>query len=603
MAFHFKSRDYQQEIVDKTWLAICENLESKPCIVAPTGAGKSWIIAMLAKKVVDKGGRVLVLAHRTELVEQNSKKNLGLYTTIYAAGINKRDLLGDVVIASRDSLTQSFEKKLSNQIFNVIIIDEAHRVNNNNKGGYRALFEFLLKQNSKTRFIGLTATPFRLTGKINQSIIKTTKKGDERFFTRLISVVDTKELIQKKFLSNLVAYADKKSIETDSLAVDKFGDFDKEQATNKYSSLIRMHVKSLLTQISERKQIIIFCCTVEHCLLLETELVKNGMSPAVITAKTLPILRKGLIEDFKNGKIRILIGCNIFTEGFDAPGIDCVVLFRPTKSAALYLQIVGRGLRIADNKKDCLVLDYGGNVARHGRIDEIKIFQDSIKKVGAGGEPKICHECDFINLSTARECEKCKTLLVIETERSAIQDDIKKDFSLLNLISDDSQNNDSREIEIKSIRFKKHQKKASPGDKDTDFTLRVEFFESELGFFNTTSPIKIDWHCLNHEGFALKKAMISLKEELGITPPASVDKTLQYIKNGNIEITFPIKVLIKEEISNGIYTKVKFVKIIESEKITAITHSRKIVVEIEEKENLEKIIFEEDELEEFPDWF
>lgn len=595
----FKPRDYQTELVGETWESLIRDKNTRPCIYAPTGAGKSWLIAMIASLVQKnpsqgrRSGKTLVLAHRTELVVQNAQKDVGVYTTIYSAGAGEKNFNGDCVIAARDSLVRNYKKKLENCHFDVVLIDEAHRVNNKKNGGYRRMFEYLLSKNPNTRFIGLTASPFRLTGQINQSIISTGKKEDDRFFTRLINKVSTKELIVQGYLSPLISYADKKSIDTSRLKLDSTGDFEVTEAGHKYVPLIRQHIETMLGQVKERKQVIIFCCSVEHCNYVSQELKNRGHDSALITSGTPPIIRKCSINDFKKGRIKYLIGCNIFTEGFDAPAIDAVILFRPTKSAALYLQIIGRGLRVAEGKKNCLILDYGGNVQRHGRIDEIKVTKEAIVKTNREADPKVCPECDFINLSNAKICEECGVKLSEEIEREVIQSDVARTFSLDEIIASDEEA--FKELQINYVKFSRHRKKGADGSIPSHFTLKVEYFLEKPGIFQTGKALKTEWLCLNHKGFALSKALIALKKELNLTPSfRSVEQTLIALKKGDIELILPTLVKTKEDEENG-FSRIKFIEILESKKVSS--QDENVIVEVE-KEVLDKYVSEEDKKEE-----
>mgnify|MGYP001137990000 FL=1 len=357
----FTLRPYQQEAVDAT-LNHFRRHKTPAVIVLPTGAGKSLVIAELARLA---RGRVLVLAHVKELVAQNHEKYqaLGLEADIFAAGLKRKESHGKVVFGSVQSVTRNLDAFQGE--FSLLIVDECHRIGDDEESQYQQILTHLTKVNPHLRLLGLTATPFRLgKGWIYQFHYHGMVRGDEKaLFRDCIYELPLRYMIKHGYLTPperldmpVVQY-DFSRLQAQSNGL--FSEADLNRELKKQQRITPHIISQIMEFAATRKGVMIFAATVEHA----KEIV--GLLPAedaaLITGDTPGSERDVLIDDFKAQRFRYLVNVAVLTTGFDAPHVDLIAILRPTESVSLYQQIVGRGLRLAPGKTDCLILDYAGN--------------------------------------------------------------------------------------------------------------------------------------------------------------------------------------------------------------------------------------------------
>jgi DNA repair protein RadD len=357
----FTLRPYQQEAVDATLAHFRKRLEPA-VIVLPTGAGKSLVIAELARIA---RGRVLVLAHVKELVAQNHAKYraLGLEADIFAAGLQRKESHGKVVFGSVQSVARNLEQFLGE--FSLLIVDECHRIGESDDSQYQQILAHLRTANPKLRLLGLTATPYRLgKGWIYHYHYHGMVRGDDKaLFRDCIYELPLRYMIKNGYLTPperldmpVVQY-DFSRLQAQSNGLFSEADLNREL---KQQKRITPHIISQIVEFAaERRGVMIFAATVEHAKEV-TALLPNA-DAALITADTPGPVRDALIAAFKNQEFRFLVNVAVLTTGFDAPHVDLIAILRPTESVSLYQQIVGRGLRLSPGKTDCLILDYAGN--------------------------------------------------------------------------------------------------------------------------------------------------------------------------------------------------------------------------------------------------
>lgn len=357
----FTLRPYQQEAVDAT-LAWFRRHTEPAAIVLPTGAGKSLVIAELARLA---RGRVLLLAHVKELVAQNHAKYcaLGLEADIFAAGLQRKESHGKVVFGSVQSVACNLDQFRSE--FSLLIVDECHRISDDDDSQYQQIIGHLRQVNPQIRLLGLTATPFRLgKGWIYQFHYHGMVRGDEKaLFRDCIYELPLRYMIKHGYLTPperldmpVVQY-DFSRLQAQSNGLFSEADLNHEL---KKQQRITPHIVSQIVEFAEnRKGVMIFAATVEHAREV-TGLLPVGLA-ALITGETPGPERDRIIEAFKAQAYRYLVNVAVLTTGFDAPHVDLIAILRPTESVSLYQQIVGRGLRLAPGKTDCLILDYAGN--------------------------------------------------------------------------------------------------------------------------------------------------------------------------------------------------------------------------------------------------
>ncbi|WP_272667747.1 DEAD/DEAH box helicase [Providencia sp. PROV117] len=357
----FVLRPYQQEAVDAT-VDYFRKQTHPAVIVLPTGAGKSLVIAELARLA---RGRVLVLAHVKELVEQNHAKYLtyGLQADIFAAGLNRKESQSKVVFGSVQSVARNL--KAFDAHFSLVIIDECHRISLNDKSQYQQIIQALQSNNPSLRILGLTATPYRLnSGWIYQYHYHGMVRGDENCFFReciyelpLHYMIKNKFLVPPERLDMPVLQYDFSQVSLTSSGI--FNEQELNLSLKKQQRITPKIIEQVIEYAAPLQACMIFAATVEHAKEILGYLPQN--SAALVTAETPAADRQAIINQFKNKELHYLVNVSVLTTGFDAPHVDVIAILRPTESVSLYQQIVGRGLRLSEGKTRCLILDYAGN--------------------------------------------------------------------------------------------------------------------------------------------------------------------------------------------------------------------------------------------------
>ena len=402
-------REYQQESINKIKYWFGSQL-TKPVLVLPTGSGKTIVFATLIKELfkLNPKKRFLILAHRQELVSQARDKLLSVWPcapcSVMAASLNEYDATAPIVIASRDTIA-SKKRLLACEPFDLIVIDEAHHVAPDKSSRYRKILSHL-EEIGEPYVMGVTATPYRM----GQGYIY---GMEDHYFGGVAHQVTIPDLIDQGYLCRLSAFAvaDSAVIDASSARVKfKGGDYRESDL-----ELIAMEDKTIVSIIDDwvdkafskgRTSSVFFCVTVAHAYKMCMYLKESGIKAEAITAETPAKERKQILKDFESGKINVLCNVAVLTEGWDAPRTDCVVVLRPTKSLGLYVQICGRGMRTWGDKTDCLLLDYGENMQRHGCIDTAKP-----SPVSEGEEERdkiwICDSCLRVNDWDDKTCLEC----------------------------------------------------------------------------------------------------------------------------------------------------------------------------------------------------
>jgi DNA repair protein RadD len=357
----YKLRQYQQDAVNST-IRYFQKKRDPAVIVLPTGAGKSLVIAELARIA---RGRVLVLAHVKELVEQNHQKYraYGLEAGIYSAGLNKKDAFQKVIFGSIQSVAKASASFFEN--FSLLVIDECHRVSLDGDTQYATVADKVREKNPHLCILGLTATPYRLgVGWIfNYSHSGTLRTAEERFFKRCIFELPLKTMIAERYLTLPVKIdIPVTSYDFSSLGVagTSYSTTEIEAILKKQRRITPLIVQNIvdITETYKRQGAMIFCSSIKHAEEVLAHLPVG--SGRLVVGDTSSYERDSIIDDFKNKKFKYLVNVSVLTTGFDAPHVDVIAILRPTESVSLYQQIVGRGLRLSGGKSDCFVLDYTG---------------------------------------------------------------------------------------------------------------------------------------------------------------------------------------------------------------------------------------------------
>lgn len=389
----YKLRSYQQEAVDNT-IKYFQKKRDPAVIVLPTGAGKSLVIAELAR--IAKG-RVLVLAHVKELVEQNHLKyeSYGQEAGVFSAGLNRKDSDQKVIFGSIQSVAKASDDFFKD--FTILVIDECHRVSLEAETQYGQVIKKLRENNKNICILGLTATPYRLgDGWIyNYSHLGVVKTQEHRFFKQCVYELSLQYMIKNKFLTPPVTVDIPVTCYDFSELSDaqNFTTAQIEEVLKEQKRLTPLIVKNIvdITEKYNRKGIMIFSSTVKHAREIMESLPADDVR--LVIGETEDSERDTIIEDFKERKFKYLVNVSVLTTGFDAPHVDVIAILRPTESISLYQQIIGRGLRLDDNKKECFVLDYTG-MGHDIYSPEISDKKPSAESVAVQVP---CPDCGFVN--------------------------------------------------------------------------------------------------------------------------------------------------------------------------------------------------------------
>ena len=366
----YQLRPYQKNAVHSV-IRHFRQSDEPALLVLPTGAGKSLVIAELARIA---RGRVLVLAHVKELVEQNHAKyqSYGLNASIFSAGLGLKECSEQVIFGSVQSVVRNltrFGHGPGQQAFTLLIIDECHRVSMEKDASYHKVINHFKQLNPTLKVLGLTATPYRLgMGWLYQYLQTSSNKGtvrteEPRFFTRclfelpLSYMVDNGYLTTPRVLDAPIVFYDFSQLSRDGSG--RCAEQELNQLLQGKTRATREIIEQVKQEATTRKGVMIFAATVDHAREIMGYLPSDDS--ALIIGDTPLKERDQLIDAFKQQRLKFLVNVSVLTTGFDAPHVDLIAILRPTESVSLYQQIAGRGLRLAPGKKDCLIIDYAGN--------------------------------------------------------------------------------------------------------------------------------------------------------------------------------------------------------------------------------------------------
>lgn len=419
----FKLRPYQEAAINGLYEYWAAGRGDNPLIVAPTGAGKSAILGQVIRDAMSyPGTKVMVLTHVKELLEQNAAALLRMYPqadfAFYSASVGQKRLDKPITFAG----IQSVYKRAYDMVPapDLVIVDEAHMIPKNSETRYGKFISDLKVCNPKVKMIGLTATPYRLdSGYLH--------KGKGALFDGIAYDIPVGMLMDDGYLSTVISKGGAKKIDLTNVGK-RGGEFIESELAIAASDpeLVKATVKEIVEYGQDRKAWLIFASGLGHAQMLREELEAYDVSVEVVAGDDPMKERESKISRFKKGDVRAIVNCGVLTTGFDHPAVDLVAIVRATESTGLYIQIVGRGTRpvyapgydlstkqgrldaIANGgKPNCLILDYGENVARHGFIDAVK---PKIKgeSTGDGEAPtKECPSCEFMVFAGARVCPEC----------------------------------------------------------------------------------------------------------------------------------------------------------------------------------------------------
>lgn len=364
-------RQNQVEPVSKAIEFFQQDNPNPSLIVLPTAWGKSILTAFVAKECNDK---LIVLQPSKELLEQNYLKyctlcnDFGSEAGIYSASFGRKEIM-PITYATIGSI-KNLGAKFKELGFTKMLIDEAHLYPRESD----SMLGRFLSDSGITHVLGITATPVKLQTNFSREgdtfsklVMLTSRSKKGNFFKDIIHVGQVSEMVQLGYWSKLLYETAQFD---DSLLV-----FNSSKSEYTEDSVQRAYdanggnsgIIQALDSHPERKHILAFAPSVEDAKSLSRQYPNS----AVIYGDMDKRERADIISRFRQGKIRVIFNVRVLSTGFDYTGIDCIVLGISTASIALYYQVVGRGTRIDHNKKDCLIIDLGGNVERFGKVEDL----------------------------------------------------------------------------------------------------------------------------------------------------------------------------------------------------------------------------------------
>jgi len=525
-------RPYQQEAIESLYTFFAGNQDpSRNCLVAmPTGTGKSVVIAAFLKSIFDRWPeqKILVLTHVKELIAQNVRQLERYWPAapvgIYSAGLKQKVAGMPITVAGIQSAIKHPEKFGR---IDLVVVDEAHLVGPDDNTSYRLMLSHLREQNPYLRVIGLSATIYRLgLGMLTEGGI----------FTDVAYDICTKgafvRLLDDLYLCPLIPMEMKTQLDVTGVHT-RGGEFIEKELQEKVAryDLTRRALQEARVAAETRKHWLVFASGVKHVLMIH-EILRDefDMASVYVHAGLSSEERARSLEAFTTGEVPVMINANILTTGFDYPGLDCIVMLRPTASPVLHVQTLGRGTRYdfppgmpletreqrqaaidASAKRDCLVLDFAGNTRRLGPINDPKLPKKKGDERGSDVPIKVCIACQCLNHISARECINCG-------EPFPIAEKITPVASTLELIVRDEPQ--THWFPVQGVDYFKHIKRNVPFAPPT---LRVTYRCDQRRFS--------EWVCLLHDGNRIQRKAHAWWQERTADPiPQSIEEALR-LKN------------------------------------------------------------------------
>jgi DNA repair protein RadD len=357
-------RDYQQSASDAMIRELANG--KNPLCVLPTGSGKSLVLSDVIRRVYPD--QVLVLSHVKELLQQDADKLARMAPDIpqafFVAGLGEKNAKAPVVFGSVQSVYRNLNLFTTRRA--LVAVDEAHLCPRKADAMYGAIFSHFAASPRG----GFTATPSRMD---SGSLVD----GDNAWFDSIAIDVPVKELIERGFLVPLSGVIEQQ--QADLAGVQKsMGDFAQGQAEQAVIRTLSLPeaVGSMKKHAAGRKSWLVFAAGIEHAEKVLAELRAQGVRSEMITSENSGEDRQRILDEFRAGEFQALVNVGVLTTGFDAPRTDCIVSLRPTQSKVLWQQMLGRGMRLFDQKHNCLLLDYVGNLDRMGGVDVVESIKD-----------------------------------------------------------------------------------------------------------------------------------------------------------------------------------------------------------------------------------
>jgi DNA repair protein RadD len=532
-------RDYQEAAVDSLFTYFAKK-SGNPIIALPTGTGKSVVIASFIQRACYQypGTRIMKLTHSKELIEQNYERFLQLWPTapagVYSAGLKRKDTGNPIVFGGIGTVANA-DPEIFGRI-DLLLIDECHLLSPKNTTQYQKVIAGLKETNPYLKVVGLTATPYRMgTGML-------TDPG--QLFTDLaFDLTDLESfnwLLNQGYLSMLVPKMT--ALELDVSGVHLSGGEFKQnelQAAVDQDAVTRAAVAEMVEHGVNRNHWLIFASGIEHAEHVTDILLEYGIRATYVHSKISTELRDARIDGFKAGYYQAVVNNGILTTGFDFPGIDLIGVLRPTHSASLWVQMLGRGTRPVyapgfdlsgpqgrleaikqGPKQNTLVMDFAGNSRRLGPINDPILPKKKGKGKGKGMAPiKVCPACMTYNHASVRFCTNCLDEFPKDVK-------IEHEAGTAALIADATIR--ISDLKVDRVTYRIHEKEGRPP------SMQVSYF-CGLSMFR-------EWVCFEHQGYPKHKAHQWWRERAGtILVPNTTTEAMTYVDDLRIPVNIRVQ--------------------------------------------------------------
>jgi DNA repair protein RadD len=501
-------RYYQAEALDALYNYFLTHETGNPLIGLPTGTGKSVLPAAFIQGIMRQWPqtRFLMVTHVKELIQQNADELLKLWPTaplgIYSAGLKQRDTAHPIIFGGVQSMIKHpdwFGHR------DIAFVDEAHLISGDDSSRYQSFFAFMKLINPKLKIIGMSATLYRMgMGYITENGLFTDVVYDKT------SMDGFNELLERKFMAPLIPLRTRTELDVSDVSVNQ-GEFVATQlqgAVDK-AEITFNALKEACHVGTNRKSWLIFASGIEHAEHIAEQLGAFGIDCAPVHSKRPADYNDAAIKAFKANELRAIVNYGKLTTGFNHPAIDLILMLRPTLSVPLWVQMLGRGTRIADGKDNCLVLDFARNTPRLGPINDPSI--PKMKKGEAGEMPvKICESCGAYNHTKVRICCQCGAEFSFQVKivSKPGTEELIRNAATETLPQIETFN-------VLNATYVKHDgKRGIP-------SLKVTYFTTGLAFK--------EYICLEHSGMAGKIARDWWRRRVKGEPPKSIDEALQSV--------------------------------------------------------------------------
>lgn len=535
-------RDYQEAAVDSLFTYFSKK-SGNPIIALPTGTGKSVVIASFIQQACYRypGTRIMKLTHSKELIEQNYERFLQLWPAapagVYSAGLKRKDTGNPIVFGGIGTVANA-DPELFGRI-DLLIVDECHLISANQTTQYQKVIAGLKAINPYLKVVGLTATAYRMgSGML-------TDEG--QLFTDMAFDLTDREsfnwLLNQGYLSMLVPKMTSTELDVSGvhLSGGEFKSGELQAAVDK-DEVTRAAVAEMLEQGANRNHWLIFASGIEHAEHVTDILLEYGIRATYVHSKISNDLRDARIDGFKAGYYQAVVNNGILTTGFDFPGIDLIGVLRPTHSASLWVQMLGRGTRPVyapgfdltspqgrleairqGPKQNTLVMDFAGNSRRLGPINDPILPKKKGKGKGKGMAPiKVCPACMTYNHASVRFCTNCLEEFPKELR-------IEQRAGTTELIATEEVKYAVHKVD--RVTYRVHEKEGRPPS-------------IQVSYFCGLSMIR-EWVCLEHNGYPKHKAHTWWRRRaVGIAVPLTTAEAMEFVDD--LMVPTHIKVQVKK---------------------------------------------------------